>query len=77
MKKRHTTIAKLLQVIQVPKSIAEKDACVMEHSLSSKTVEQLIKFVNFVENCPVKFPDWRRCFKVYCKTGQYSECHKK
>lgn len=78
VKMKHGTISKLLQTIQVPKSIAEKDACVMEHSLSPKTIGQLVKFVNFIKTSPVKKPDWMKHFKLYCKTGRHPECkHKK
>ncbi len=74
VKKRYITIKRLLHIVQVPESIAEKDACEMEHHLDPKTIRQLVKFVDFVENCPIKLPKWRECFKLYCETGQYSEC---
>lgn len=50
VKDRHDTNTKLLRIIQVPEEIVEKDACTIEHHLHPKTIEQLKKFVNSVEN---------------------------
>jgi DtxR family Mn-dependent transcriptional regulator len=70
VKKRREVIAKLLRIILVPEEVAYRDACVMEHKLDSKTIEQLEKFVNFVNNARVQ-PRWIKHFKEYCETGKY------
>lgn len=69
----HNAIRKLLEVLQVPKEQADEDACGIEHHLSGKTIEQLEKFLKFIENCPKGVPDWMGHFKHYSKTGKYPE----
>ncbi|MHA1379704.1 MAG: metal-dependent transcriptional regulator [Candidatus Helarchaeota archaeon] len=65
----YQTLFKLLINILVPKDIALKDACHMEHNLHKKTVTQLKKFVDFME-CLDKIPKWLIHFRQYCKTGE-------
>ncbi|RLF41940.1 MAG: metal-dependent transcriptional regulator [Thermoplasmata archaeon] len=73
IKRRHDIIVKLLEFLQVPKDVAMRDACVMEHNLSEETIEQLEKFVKFLENCPKGKPEWLKHFKVYSETGKFPE----
>ncbi|MBU0762039.1 MAG: metal-dependent transcriptional regulator [Candidatus Altiarchaeota archaeon] len=47
---RHETIKKLLQTILVSDRTAEADACKIEHQLSDETIEQLRKFMEFLES---------------------------
>jgi DtxR family Mn-dependent transcriptional regulator len=70
VKKRREVIAELLRIILVPEEVTYRDSCVLEHRLDSKTIEQLEKFVNFVNNARVQ-PRWIRHFKKYCETGRY------
>ena len=69
VKKRREVIAELLRIILVPEKIAHRDACVLEHKLDPKTIEQLEKFVNFAGNTRVQ-PRWIKHFKEYCQTGK-------
>ncbi|GAH83534.1 unnamed protein product, partial [marine sediment metagenome] len=41
VKDRHDTIKAFLEIIKVPEKIADKDACIIEHELEAKTIEQL------------------------------------
>lgn len=50
VKDRHDTIRRFLKMINVPEEIAEKDACTIEHHLDPKTIIQLKKFVDSIEN---------------------------
>jgi len=52
VKRRHETFTKFLKIILVPKDIAEKDACILEHHLNSKTIKQFSQFLQFIENEP-------------------------
>ena len=72
--KRHETLAKLLGIVLVSDKVAAEDACKMEHILQPETVEQLGKFVEFVETAP-DYPKWLTHFKEYCATGKH-ECGK-
>ena len=68
VKDRHDTLRALLEIIQVPEKIANKDAGIMEHELETKTVEQLKNFVRFVKSAP-DYPLWLEHFKTFCETG--------
>ena len=70
VKMRHDTIRKLLRIIMVSDKTAERDACKIEHEISPETIEQLTKFVRFVESAPI-YPKWLEHFKEFCKTGEY------
>lgn len=52
---RHLILTKFLKdILGVDKKIAEEDACKMEHALSPKSLERLIKFMEFLETCSSK-----------------------
>ncbi len=70
IKDRHDTLKALLEIIQVPERIADKDACIMEHELETKTIEQLKNFVRFVQSAP-DHPQWLDHFKTFCETGEH------
>lgn len=75
VKYRHDTFTTFLEIILVPKPIAEKDACELEHHLNPKTIEQFSKFVRFVKNAPM-YPKWLTHFKEYCETGEHPACQR-
>ncbi len=75
VKTRHDTIRTLLKIILVSEKTANRDACKMEHELSPETIEQLTKFVRFVETAPMH-PKWLEHFKEFCMSGDYV-CHQK
>jgi len=66
---RREILVKFLTTLGVPKSIAEQDACTMEHALHTETVKQLRNFVKFIEECPIMNPKWLEHFREFCKTG--------
>lgn len=76
VKNRHETLKKLLKIVLISDKTAEKDACKIEHELNPETIEQLTKFVKFVESAPL-YPRWLEHFKEFCKTGRYSGEYKK
>ncbi|MBP2133312.1 DtxR family Mn-dependent transcriptional regulator [Methanomicrobium sp. W14] len=49
IKYRHDTLMEFLKLISVPDKIANDDACMMEHELHPKTIEQIHLFVNFLK----------------------------
>ena len=73
---KHKTLAEFLGIIGVDKEDAEIDACQIEHHVSSRTMEQLNKFVGFVKNAP-QDPRWLEHFKHFCKTGERLNCVKR
>jgi DtxR family Mn-dependent transcriptional regulator len=76
IKRRHEMLAKFLSnILNIDSKIADKDACKMEHILSSQTFQKLTKFIEFVESCPdADRPDWLESFDYYFKTGKRRSC---
>ncbi len=68
VKDRHETLRAFLEIIKVPLALADKDACIMEHELDSKTIEQVKCLVNFVKSAP-DYPQWLEHFEIFCATG--------
>ncbi len=68
VKDRHDTIRAFLEIIKVPGEIADKDACIIEHELEAKTIEQVKNLVNFVQSAP-DYPQWLEHFEIFCETG--------
>jgi len=48
IKYRHETLMAFLKLIYVPDKIADSDACLMEHELNPRTIEQIHLFVDFL-----------------------------
>jgi DtxR family Mn-dependent transcriptional regulator len=68
VKDRHETIRVFLEIIKVPKKIANKDACIIEHEVEPETIGQLKNFVQFVQSAP-DYPQWLEHFETFCETG--------
>ena len=67
---RHEIIRSLLEILDVPFKVADEDACVMEHELHPRTIEQLKNLVRFVKTAP-DYPEWLTHFEVFCQTGEH------
>lgn len=50
IKDRHDTLVRLFAISGVPAETADKDACVIEHHLSPRSLEGLKRLVNTLEN---------------------------
>lgn len=48
----------LVKVLQVDETVAEDNACRIEHHLDPEVIEKLIRFVEFMEMCPVDQTRW-------------------
>jgi DtxR family Mn-dependent transcriptional regulator len=71
---RHTAIKNfLVDVLGVSKNTAETDACILEHHISSTSLDSLIDFLNFIDNCPKGEPVWLQNFKKTKETGRLPE----
>jgi DtxR family Mn-dependent transcriptional regulator len=66
VKQRHETFNKFLKIILVPTDIAEKDACILEHHLNSKTIRQFSQFLEFIENEP-SYSHFTDQFEKFCE----------
>jgi DtxR family Mn-dependent transcriptional regulator len=70
IKDRHDTIFAFLKFIGVPEQVADEDACVIEHELHPKTVEQIKSLVSFIETAP-DHPQWLDHFAIFCELGKH------
>lgn len=72
---RNRVFARFLQMIKVPKDVAQKDAHHLEHGLDHKTVKQFAKFVEFFEKFEGR-SNCLRCFDRYSQEGVEPRCTK-
>ena len=76
--KRHETIKRfLINILQVDPSIAEKDACGMEHHVSKQTVNNILKFLDYIEKCPRSENLCMKNFKIFLEVGKRHPCNDK
>jgi DtxR family Mn-dependent transcriptional regulator len=59
----------LIDILNIDKETAEEDACKMEHAVSPVTLERVVKFMEFVENCPDGGSEWLQEFDEYEQPG--------
>ena len=72
--RRHETLRRFLdEILNVDPQIAAEDACKMEHAISPTSQERLVKFLEFVLNCPRGEPEWLKAFNYYCEHGERPE----
>ncbi|MFQ5867996.1 MAG: metal-dependent transcriptional regulator [bacterium] len=68
----HKILIKFLkEILNTDSRTAERDACKIEHGISSNAVNRLIAFVKFVETCPhPEGPNWLKSFNYFYKYGK-------
>ena len=67
---RHQTLKTFLtDILKIDHDQADKDACKMEHAVSPATLESIVEFMAFIENCPRGGNDWLDLFNEYRKHG--------
>ena len=59
---KHSLYERFLTTLLVPKNIASRDACQIEHRIHNKTLKQMFLFVEFIE----QNPDIADRFKIFC-----------
>ena len=71
---RHRMLIKFFtEILNVPFAIAEKDACLIEHNISSETLKRWVTFIKFVDTYPYPGkPDWikKRVLTTFIKQGK-------
>jgi len=71
---RHQTLKSFLtDILQIDNDQADEDACKMEHSVSPATLERIVEFMEFVEDCPRSGDDWLENFNVYRRHGKSND----
>jgi len=67
---RHTVLKDFfIKILQIDEAAAESTACRMEHSVDKKTLERLIRFFDFIYQCPRTGDDWLQNFIKQCSSG--------
>ncbi|MBA7608822.1 HTH-type transcriptional regulator MntR [subsurface metagenome] len=77
--KKHKILSRFLkEVLDVEKETAADDACRIEHHVSKKTLNKIIKFIKFIDGCPEGEPICLSKFRSFVKNGVRPEpCKKK
>ena len=63
----------LIDILNIDKETAEEDACRMEHAVSPVTLERVVKFMEFAENCPMGGSEWLQRFDDYQQHGRVDD----
>ncbi len=63
----------LVEILNADPTVADGDACRMEHVLSPTSLDRLAKFLKFVLNCPRGEPVWLAGFNYYLEHGERDE----
>jgi len=72
--RRHKALTRFfVQALGIDRETAEEDACKIEHVISSLSLERVIKFIEFIEACPLGEANFPKRFKYYLEHGQPPE----
>ena len=75
VRKRHDALKKFLtEVLGVDEKSAEEDSCGMEHHISKSTINNIISYMEFMDNCPRQQEICLKNFKDYLETGVIPQC---
>ncbi len=67
IERRHAVIKDFLcRVLRIDQQKADTTACHMEHVMDAATVDSLVKFIQFMDNCPRAGADWIEAYVAYC-----------
>ena len=67
--RRHDVLKDFLfRVLQIDAKKADTTACRMEHAMDKSSVDKLVQFIDFIDNCPRTGGDWVEAFMNYCAT---------
>jgi DtxR family Mn-dependent transcriptional regulator len=74
MRRRHQVLFDFLtKILKIEQSVADEEACKMEHALSAETLDSLTDFMGFVQACPRAGKSWLKHFEKYHINGRISE----
>lgn len=74
MRRRHLILRKFLTtILKIDPSVADEEACKMEHALSEETLSSLTDFMAFIQSCPRTGESWLEHFETYRAQGHVPE----
>jgi DtxR family Mn-dependent transcriptional regulator len=72
--RRHEALTRFfIQALSIDRQTAEEDACKIEHVISPISLERVIKFIEFVEACPLGEANFPKRYQYYLEHGQPPE----
>ena len=70
MRRRHGVLLEFLHdVLKIDHETADGEACKMEHTLSSNTLDSLVDFMEFIRSCPRTGEGWLDNFEEFRRHG--------
>ena len=70
-RRRHETLKCFLHdILQIDNDTAEITACRMEHVIDPVSLERLVLFINFIQECPRTQGDWLANFIRHCQAKE-------
>ncbi len=74
MRRRHEVLRQFLtDILNIRPKTADEEACMMEHALSTATLNRLADFMEFIQICPRTGDSWLQFFEDYRKNGRRPE----
>jgi len=74
IKRRHGILEDfLVRVLGVDQIQAEETACRMEHAIDKESIDKLVQFIEFIDQCPRTGGDWVAAFEQFCSTDIRNE----
>ncbi len=66
----------LLNILCIDPKTSDDMACRMEHAIDRDTADRLLRFIEFINNCPRTGRDWIQSFTNYCniKESEKPDC---
>ena len=72
--RRHEALSLFFaEALGIDQKTADEDACRIEHVISSLSLERVVKFIEFIEACPLGEPNFPKRYKYYLEHGELPE----
>ena len=69
--RRHCVLRSFLtDILNIDATIADEEACKMEHAISTSTLDRFIAFMEFIQSCPRAGANWLDRFDKYTVEGR-------
>lgn len=72
-RKHHVLRSFLIDILNVEPDRADKEACKMEHAVSTSTLNKFVEFMEFIQFCPRTGANWFDRFEEYRLHGRGGE----
>jgi DtxR family Mn-dependent transcriptional regulator len=70
MRRRHKILLEFLtKILNIHFDVADEEACKMEHTLSTETLDSLTDFMAFIQACPRGGESWLQYYEEYRQDG--------